>query len=383
MRILAIGTPSNIKKKVFTGQSTMFDGIVKYWKDNGYNVSIVDISSKIGKSRKVGTFSIYRVLDYLISYICFVFKLLFYKIDIVYILTAQSSVGFIRDFLFINTSKLFGKRVISHQYGANYIDFYNSLSDKNQRRLRNMLQKLAYIIVEGDYMKEQFSFLSDYKNKVVVVPNGLPFDVDDTINPKHLESGKSFNIIYLSNMIVSKGYFDVLEAINILLNKRNINVQAVFCGRFIYSHDDPKLEGDTFENDFFKRVKKYQLNDNVKYRTGAYGHEKKQLFDWANCFVLPTYYTSEGQPLSVLEAVSNGCVPIVTKYRHIPMMVSEETGYFVRPQNPEDIADAIEDMIRNTDKYSEMSKNNILKFNESFRFNIFAKKVTEYISRCI
>ena len=154
MRILAIGTPSNIKKKVFTGQSTMFDGIVKYWKDNGYNVSIVDISSKIGKSRKVGTFSIYRVLDYLISYICFVFKLLFYKIDIVYILTAQSSVGFIRDFLFINTSKLFGKRVISHQYGANYIDFYNSLLvDVNAEGIKVDVIDMAGAVVKSHTFK--------------------------------------------------------------------------------------------------------------------------------------------------------------------------------------------------------------------------------------
>lgn len=42
-KILCIGTCSEMKRNCFTGQSVMFDGVVKHLKEYGKAVSVVDI----------------------------------------------------------------------------------------------------------------------------------------------------------------------------------------------------------------------------------------------------------------------------------------------------------------------------------------------------
>jgi glycosyltransferase involved in cell wall biosynthesis len=139
---------------------------------------------------------------------------------------------------------LFRIRIFLHQFGANYSGFYESLSPFLKKRLVKMLSKADKIIVEGDYTKNQFSFMKDYLDKVAAIPNGLPGkDIEVEYECKTYDVAQPFNMIYLSNMIESKGYLDVLMAVNLLVNVHQRNVHCVFAGKFIATADtqqDPK-----------------------------------------------------------------------------------------------------------------------------------------------
>lgn len=377
IRILAIGTKSNLKTKSFTGQSVMFDGVIKSLCESGFKVSVVDISPQI---KKDGVF--YRSLDYVFILMSVFFKLLSNRYSLSYIVSSQSKNGFLRDRAMISLCQWFKVPVITHQYGANYHQLLDALDESGLTKLKGMLGYVSNIIVEGDYMKEQFSFLPNYQAKVKAIPNGLPIEGIHAQIAKTYDGKRPFVMFYLSNLIWSKGYFDVLKAVDLLVNKEHLDVNCVFAGQFMPSHDDER-PGISNKEDFDKFVRVHSLTEHVKYYPGLYGEEKDKHFSDANVFLLPTYYINEGQPVSIVEAMAYGCVPLVTEYRHIPMMINEQNGCFVKPRNAEDIANRVKELIENPDLYASKSKQSIADYQEKFKFEVYAGKVMACINDVI
>lgn len=372
-KILCIGPSSNAKQNYFTGQSVMYDGIIEYLGKHNYEVYRVNISPILKQNG-----SLYRMLDYVYILLDLLFKLVLNKFEVCYLTTSQSKKGFIRDYAIVFLCSLFNVRIVAHQYGANIKQLTDSLNEGGFRRLKKMFSKIQSIIVEGEFMKGQYSFLSDYISKVKVIPNGLPIEGAHANNHKEYDCNKPFIIFYLSNLIWSKGYFDVLKAIDILVNREKLNVKCIFAGKFMPSiDDDPAIISNKEKFDRF--IENNKLNEVVEYYQGLYGDLKDEHFYKSNVFVLPTYYINEGQPVSIIEAMAYGCVPIVTNYRHIPMMINDGNGCFVPPKNPECIAKHIKFLIENRDIYTKKSKQCVLDYQSKFRFEIYATKVMKVI----
>ena len=90
-------------------------------------------------------------------------------------------------------------------------------------------------------------------------------------------------------------------------------------------------------------MRKYlsELGDAVTYHGIVKGKKKKELLLNNYIFCLPTYYPLEGHPISILEAMANGCVIFTTDHGGIRDIVNEEYGVFVEKHNPESIAETI------------------------------------------
>lgn len=371
MVILAIGPQTDYKRNLYSGQSVMFDGVVSKLRDANETVSVVNISSRYNSKNVV-----LRGLDYLLVFLKLLCLLCFNKYDLAYVTTSQSKNGFVRDFIMIRILRVFNVKVICHQFGANYQQLLDSLGKKGKERLKNMLNYVSLIIVEGQYMKSQYSFLEHFDNKVRIIPNGLPVLGKNALKSKTYSGDEPFRMYYLSNLIWSKGYFDVLQSVNILVNKHKRNVVCIFAGKFLPSSDDERL-GISSKADFDGYVKEHKLNDRVSYYPGMYGEEKNVAFSSSHVFLLPTYYINEGQPVSIIEAMAYGCVPIVTNYRHIPMMVNNDNGCFVEAKRPDQIADTIVQLMDHPEEYAAKSQACIRDYNEKFTFDKYASQVID------
>ena len=375
-KILSIGTTSDIKNKRFTGQSVMFDGVVKHAIEKGACVDVIDISAKHGNG-KIG-----RVFDYIGVMIKLVYRLVSSSYDFAYVITSQSKAGFYRDYIMIGLCKLFNVEVVTHQYGGNYNQMLSVMNASDMKRLQNMTDYISTIIVEGVYMKEQFSFYNGYEMKVVVIPNGLPLEGKHICREKTYCKGMPFKLFYLSNLIVSKGYLDVLKAVDLLVNKYGRNVECTFAGKFMSASDD-EYPGVSNKKDFDDFISAKQLSKQVKYFPGLYGNEKDLYFSESNVFLLPSYYINEGQPVSIIEAMAYGCVPIVTEYRHIPMMVNSENGCFVPPKSPEAICDTVMRLMDDPNIYHKKSIKCIEDYTNKFKFDVFVSKVMNVFNTVI
>lgn len=379
-KLILVGTTTQ-RNKVVNGQSMMFQLFVDKLQEKNIKTVIVDfgksVDSNSSNTRVSGKFSYTKLFDNFFITFQYILVVLSNPGTDIYISTSQSKVGFIRDYLFINFAHFLGRKVIAHQFGSNYDKFFSSQSPSFQQKIISTFEKTKKIVVEGDFTKNHFSFLKDYKTKVISIPNGLPEKVDSkNIAPKILDPEKEIHLLYLSNLIESKGYWDVLKAVDLLVNKHNRNIIAVFSGKFLGGVDDKTFSSpEMARNEFFKYINENNLKERIVYHSGLFGLEKAKYFQESHFFLLPSYYINEGQPVSILEALAYGCVPVVTKYRLIPDMVNEENGFFVEPKSPEEIAMVINKMIDNGEQYHHLSESGINYYLDHFTSDKFVENV--------
>ena len=167
----------------------------------------------------------------------------------------------------------------------------------------------------------------------------------------------TIRLLFLSNMIKTKGYWDALEAIH-LLNQQGVQCEARFAGRWLSNDDRIQFEAYT---------KKHGLIKIVKHLGPVSDREHvKNLHLWADVFLLPTYYPTEAQPLVLLEAMNAGTPIVTTAHSGIPEMIQDnQEGLFVPAQSAKNIAEAISTMAH-PDSWLRLSKNAHTKFNAAF-----------------
>jgi glycosyltransferase involved in cell wall biosynthesis len=90
------------------------------------------------------------------------------------------------------------------------------------------------------------------------------------------------------------------------------------------------------------------------------GHEKEKLMqDTCSVFVLPSYY--EGQPMSLMEAMSYGLAPVASNIGGVTEMMSENEGISVPVRDAEALYDALLRIIPDTEGKTALGKASRLK----------------------
>lgn len=353
-----------------------FKIIVDWLKENNTQVKIVNIANRniLGENR----FNyINRVIDYTLVAIQLIIYC-FYGKCIVYIQTSQSKMGFLRDKLIVTISKFFGAKVIGHLHGGNYNQFYEEQSSVYKKAIKKFLLDFDKTIVLSSNLKPMFDFQPLMRHRIVTVPNGVG-EIDSNMKGKTIENTSKENpiqLLYLSNLIESKGYLIFLEALKLLKDK-GVFFEANFCGLFRGENDQSSYESpEHAEADFLNRIGSYQLNDCVHYLGLVRGKAKDDLLAKAHFFVLPTAYTNEGQPLSIIEAMSHGCVVVSTNYRAIPEMIEHGVdGLLIKAPNANDIVNQIISCIQDQHKYASLSKQAIHSYNQKFTGAVHCEKI--------
>ncbi|MEA5459578.1 glycosyltransferase [Arcicella sp. LKC2W] len=314
------------------------------------------------------------------------FLKLIQKKYVVYHTISQSKEGFLRDFPIVILSKIFGSKVVLHIHGGNYDNFYNTQNIIIQKLILKMLDSANCIIVLSEGLRKMLDFAPTLNSKIKVVLNGLSWSTKGKhLNIKTLPSNPKtpIKILFLSNLIESKGYWSVLETIEILINQFKINIHADFCGEFIHYDDAIRFENASdAERHFFDFISKHKLTNHVKYH-GIVGEKtKKELLKNAHFFILPTHYKNEGQPIAIIEAMAYSCVVLTTNYRGISEMIEHnESGVFVAYNDPNSIVKQLKNLIDSPKKFKEISCNSLQNFQERYTKEHHLKLLIDVIKR--
>jgi glycosyltransferase involved in cell wall biosynthesis len=303
---------------------------------------VVDFSAR--RPRADGEFSLDRVTS-LVRPLGTALSLIGRRAGNVYLTNAQSWAGFLKDMVFIAAARLGGHRVVLHLKGGNYDNFYREQSHPRRFLIRRTLAQVDRLVVLGHALADIYAFVPHYRDKVVVVHNGLPEELPDwdRVQAAKASASPEIRLLYLSNMIESKGYLDVLEAARRLVHEHGLNIRADFCGEF-WMISDARLyrSAEQARTDFLDRVERFALQGRVVWHGSVSGEHKRELLARAHYFILPTAYRYEGQPVSIIEAMAYGALAVATAYRAIPELLDEgRAGLFVEPRRPDQIADAV------------------------------------------
>lgn len=339
-----------------TGISLAFRIVVDYFEMRNLPHRVLDMSST-NTSRKVGTFSIWRAIEIILALIRYYYNILFCAE--VYLLIGLSRVGFLKDLLIIWPASFLNRRVVLHLHSGGYLDFYSDQPTWLKRIIAATLARAHAIVVLGDLLRAQFEFLNNAEKKIQVVPNALPIQIPAGIRKsKSLKESTEIRLLYLSNLIESKGYLDCLEACNILHTHLDVPVRFTVCGGAIpHKFGSELMKAEDILRSFLNDIKRMGLDGVVEYRGVVEGKEKQEILENSHVLLLPTYYAWEGQPLCIIEALAFGCPVITTEFRGIPEeVIHGYNGFFVEPKDPHGIAKAIEKLWRKPESYVEMSK---------------------------
>ena len=315
----------------------------------------------------MGRFTISRSIETLFSLLRFVGGLIAgYRR--VYISASRSRVGFARDMLMIWSAWLCGGTVIAHVAGGGYDDLYRTQPRCWRFVIRHTLRRTHRIIVLSERLRAMFAFDPTLDGRISVVWTGLPFALNNPPRGRRCPKDRSVRLLFLSNLIQSKGYYDVLEAVAILRKTMAPRLEAVFAGRFLSSPDDPvQMSPEKLRVGFDKYVMENDLQDVVRYVGPVTGEAKQGLLETSDFFLLPTQYFTEGQPAAIIEAMAYGCVVLSTGYRAIPdMVVDGVTGVLMEPHRPDRIAACIRELLAEPDRYEAMSQASIDRYEQFF-----------------
>lgn len=334
---------------IITGQSLVTESIYNLLFTKEAKIHLIELK-EIGKSF-INTIFIYLVL------ICKIFKLALSPGNVVYLPAARSISGFIRNTYIIIFSKIFRHTIVMHFHCGDYNEF---LIEKGKYFIlinKYIFTKVDFFIILGESLINNYDLLYNNHTEVVIIPNGI---VINKKLPNSIFQDQTINILFLSNLIESKGYLDLLEAINILVNERGFhNIKCFFCGIFLDSSDNHYFKNKEDANlFFFDYINDNNLSNNIIYKGLVTGIEKHDILTKSDIFILPTYYSTEAQPLSILEALSYGKIVIATPHRAIPdMIIDNYNGLIIDFKSPKSIVDAVIKIIQNKNLQEKLSFN--------------------------
>lgn len=290
------------------------------------------------------------------------------KPDVCYLALTTTGASFYKDVLLVGLLRLFHIKRVYHLHNKGVS---KSQNNKINKLLYRFVFEDAYVILLSNHLyKDIEKFVP--QSYVYICPNGI-LDMTSNIQSQLLSKEKSVKILFLSNMIESKGFLVLLSACSIL-QKKGIDFECDFIG----------AEGDMQATQFIERVKQQQLSKKVNYLGKKFDKEKQVALSNADIFSFPTYYSNECFPLVLLEAMSAGLPVISTFEGGIPDIIEEGiTGFLVPQKNAEVIAEKLELLIENPVLRQQMGKAGRLKFEKEFTFEIFENRLVEILKQVI
>ena len=348
--------------------------INKYYCITQINTNRPDLPTDV----EIGKIRWYKITQDIYHIFSLFNKLLTEKPCLVYITIAQTKWGYLRDGIFIVVSRLFKKKCIVHLHGGYFRLLYNNSWKLFQCWVKFTLRQVDVAIVLTESLRSIFAGLVD-DNRIKVVINCIDdylfptsTEIEEKVDRIKKRSGKLLKVLFLSNLLKSKGYMDVLKAA-ILLKQKGISAQFLFAGNWPNAKE---------QSEAINFIKKNNL-DNVEFLGFVKEKEKKQLLLDSDIFILPTYYY-EGLPISILEAMATGLPIITTRHGGIPGIIEEGiNGFFVPPGNPEMIAETIEKLYFHPYLQAKIAEENIKKALNNFKKEHYEKSLLEIFNKVL
>jgi glycosyltransferase involved in cell wall biosynthesis len=279
------------------------------------------------------------------------------RFDLCYLTINSKGTGFYKEMVIVFLLKIFRCNIVYHYHNKGvsqrqsnfFINYLYHFQFKNASVI--LLSKLLYPDI-AKYLPPE---------KVYYCPNGIP-DFEkiniDFLHYNRLICGTP-KILFLSNMMKSKGVFTLLEASKILYDK-GIKFKTLFVGEWF----------DIKELEFYTYVIENHLEENVIYLGKKNDGDKEAVLKEVKIFVHPTQ--DDCFPLVILEAMQYG-LPIISTYEGaIPELIQDGvSGILIPKNNPKLLADKIEFLINQDSTCYTMGQKGITRFKELYTINKF------------
>ncbi|HFE9686364.1 glycosyltransferase family 4 protein [Clostridium perfringens] len=226
----------------------------------------------------------------------------------------------------------------------NYIEYLNSYTTK--------------AIAISKYIKEEWAKRGVESEKIDVIYNGL--DLSEISESKH--ENKKIKIVFCGSISEEKGQIKLIEALNMLPNNIKKELEVDFIGK-----------GDNeYKNLIINKVNEFRLREFINFK-GYIKNISKNLSNYDIGIIC-----SEGEPFGrvTVEYMSAGLCVIAANTGASPEIIENNIdGFLYDNKNISDLADKIENIVRNKQIIKKVGNNAIKAAKEKFSTDINAKNI--------
>lgn len=236
--------------------------------------------------------------------------------------TTSGNIGSLRDYAVAKLCKKYGVKTIMHcRYGC-------ITEDIHSKGLIGIMLRKSMSIFDQIWVLDSRSYntlkgINSLKDKVHLTPNSI--DITEKMNPTPKEYKR---VAFVGNLIPSKGLYELVEA----CTRTEVRLDVVGPGTEEVITKISALAGD-------------KLNKSIFIHGRLPNAEAVKFMHDVDILALPTYYTSEAFPISILEAMSLTKMVISCPRAAVKDMLTDingkPCGMLVEPKSVDAIVDAI------------------------------------------
>ena len=355
---------------------------------------------------EIGKGGIKKLLRFVGAYFAVFFKLLTRRYDLCYLAITCHDKGFLKDAPFVLLCKLFGRKVLIHQHNKGMSGCVHRWP---YRWLLPLVYRNTKVMLLSWHLYDDIAQVVK-REQVVVCANGVPplqavghwplavgsseddngddnedenenENDDDNDNsqsstikllqPKANSQAPSANsqqlkasLLFLSNLIESKGVYVLLDACKVL-KERGLSYVCDFVGG-----ETKEISAEVFR----EAVATRGLEGYVTYHGPQYGEDKHRFFMNADVFVFPTYYYNECFPLVLLEAMQWRLPLVSSDEGGIPDIIQHGVNGFVAERKDVTVlANALERLITDPALRKQMGEAGYARYKELYTLEAFEK----------
>lgn len=285
--------------------------------------------------------------------------------DAVYFTPKLSVLGFISLIRYYKLCIKYGKPYTLHIHGRALIDTY-----KNNKWLQPLIRKYiskahCNIALTSKLRDEMYELFGCGNFKVVgnFAEDELMLRDDEKTIKREIVESDPLQICYMSNVIESKGIFELIDAVG-----GNNKYRLKIAGRVF---PDEKSRFD-------ECLRKY---DNIEYLGFVTKDEKRKLLMDSTVFCLPTRYPTEAQPIAIIESLCMGGIVVATPLPGIVDTLGEDYPQKLYVEKDTNEIKECMDYIYNhrVEIYGEIN-GKLINYQNQFSLKEFAKKIFDCVA---
>lgn len=313
---------------------------------------------KVGMRKLIDFFKLLRKIRHEVKVV---------KPQLVYVTPNACGGAFYKDFVVVQMLKRLGCQVVVHYHNKGVATHQDKWFD--DALYKRFFKDIKVILLSECLYDDVKKYVK--RDDVFVCGNGIPSAaIESFVSASSVMASpedKVPHLLFLSNLLISKGVVVLLDSLKVLKEKS--------C-RFVCDF----VGGETVEMDaamFQAEVVKRGLEGMVVYHGRKYGKDKEAFLNGADIFVFPTFYHNECFPLVLLEAMEHGVACISTTEGGIPGIVDDgKTGFLVPKHDVAVLADKILLLLNDSVLRSNMGKAGREKFEKEFTLEVFENRMT-------
>jgi len=338
-------------------------------KNNSYlldNFIMRSIDISYSKSLKhMGHFSLSKIYTVIKNIVLLLIELIRFRPQLVYFQLSPLGMAFLRDLIYIIVIKLSFTRILYHLHGKGI----KKRISKNiiYRFIYQFTFKNEFIICLSKKLTDDVNLI--YSGSPFVVNNGIPsinykLDIQTTNN-------KKTKILFLSNLIRSKGILDFLDILK-NLNDNNIEYDAIICGH------EAGLTKESLNYEIHQR----NLGKRVQYIGPVMGIKKAQVLASSDIFLYPTH--NDVFPLVLLEAMQYG-IPVISTFEGaIPEIIKDGVnGVLIEKKNVKDFAAQTKMLLKNDKLRQRLGASGKERFFQKYTQDCFDRRISYVFNEII